>query len=123
MPAGQLVQHSCIVSLIISAVFFCIIFRRMFPSFCLSAIGLNMDVKYAMKLVFKSDDKRYKYVNSKWAMSGKAESHIDEFLSYKHPDSNSTGKSWTYNKISFKKVKLTNSKTPKKGQVCTSVCI
>ena len=70
-----------------------------------------------MKLVFKSDDKRYKYVNSKWAISGKAESHIDEFLSYKHPDSGSTGKSWTYNKVSFKKVKLTNSKTPKKGQV------
>ena len=89
----------------------------MFPCFCVSAVGLNLEQRYAMKIVFKSDDKRYKYVNSKWAISGKAESHIDEFLSYKHPDSGSTGKSWTYNKVSFKKVKLTNSKTPKKGQV------
>ena len=95
----------------------------MFPCFCVSVSGLKPDLKYAMKLVFKSDEKRYKYINSKWTIAGKAESHVDEFLSYKHTDSGSSGKSWMTNKVSFKKLKLTNSKNPKKGQVSCKLCV
>ena len=89
----------------------------MFPSFVVSTNDLQPDQKYTMTFRCNSaDSKRYKFVNSKWEVAGKADSHISDLLSYIHPDSPAHGKHWLHNKIQFKKVKLTNNKS-RKGQV------
>ena len=92
--------------------------RRMFPAFTVAVRGLEMDQKYLMEFHCNpSDNKRYKYVNSNWAQAGKAESHAEDLLRYIHPDSPAKGSTWVHNKICFKKVKLTNNKAARKGQV------
>lgn len=89
----------------------------MFPSFVVSVNGLQIDQKYTMTFQCNTaDNKRYKFVNSNWAVAGKAESHNNELLSYVHPDSPAYGRHWLHNKIQFKKLKLTNNKS-RKGQV------
>ena len=93
----------------------------MFPSFSVAASGLEMDQKYVMKMICNTcDEKRYKYINSKWTVCGKAESHIEDLLSYTHTDSPASGKQWMLNKVCFKKVKLTNNRSAPKGQVSKS---
>ena len=90
----------------------------MFPAFSVSVTGLQVDQKYVMTFTcLPANDKRYKYVSNKWVVAGKGESHIDELLKYVHLDSPASGRHWMSNKLSFKKVKLTNSKTSKKGNV------
>lgn len=92
--------------------------RRMFPTFSASICGLQMDQKYTMTFRCNpADNKRYKFVNTSWVVAGKGESHIDELLSHVHPDSPAMGKHWLHNKVHFKKVKLTNNKNTRKGQV------
>jgi hypothetical protein len=92
--------------------------RRMFPTFSVSVYGLQADQKYNMTFrCTPADNKRYKFVNTNWVVAGKAESHIDELLSHLHPDSPAFGKHWLHNKVHFKKVKLTNNKNSKKGQI------
>ena len=90
----------------------------MFPTFSVSVYGLQMDQKYSMTFRCNpADNKRYKFVNTNWIVAGKAESHINELLSHTHPDSPAFGKHWLHNKVHFKKVKLTNNKNSRKGQV------
>ena len=92
----------------------------MFPGIVTSILGLEMDSKYIISLeVNPSDNHRYKYINGKWVVVGKAESHCEEMLKYIHPDSPASGRHWTSSKVSFKKIKVTNnkSKSNKRGLV------
>ena len=54
------------------------------------------------------DDNRYKYHESSWNISGKAEPHMYGRY-YVHPDSPQTGAQWMKQSILFNKVKITNS--------------
>ena len=90
----------------------------MFPSIVVSVAGLDPDCKYNISLeVNLADDNRYKFVNAEWAAVGKAEAHDEDMLVYNHQDSPSTGKHWMNNKVSFKKIKLSNNRNNKRGQV------
>lgn len=90
----------------------------MFPGIVVSVGGLDPDQKYSFALEFNPmDNARYKYINTKWVNVGKAEAHCEELLNYVHPESASTGKHWMASKISFKKIKVSNNKNHKKGQV------
>ncbi len=90
----------------------------MFPSIVTSVSGLEPDCKYTISLeVNPADTHRYKFVNSRWVFAGKGESHDEGMLVFNHPESPSTGKHWTKNKVSFKKIKLSNNRNNKKGQV------
>lgn len=95
----------------------------MFPAFTVSITGLNPDQKYNIAFqCASSENKRYKYLNAKWVAAGKSDAHMEELLKYLHPDSPASGKHWMNNKISFKKVKLTNNKSNKKGHVGFNFC-
>ena len=95
-------------------------YRRMFPGIVTSIVGLEPDSKYIISMeVNPSDNHRYKYINGKWVVVGKADSHCEDLLKYVHPDSPATGRHWTSSKVSFKKIKVTNNKNKsnKRGQV------
>jgi hypothetical protein len=52
------------------------IFRRMFPTFKISVLGLEPQAKYILMMdIVPADDHRYKYNNSEWNITGKAEPH------------------------------------------------
>ena len=92
----------------------------MFPGIVTSIVGLEPESKYIVSLeVNPSDNHRYKYINAKWVVVGKAESHCEDMLRYVHPDSPATGRHWTSSKVSFKKIKVTNNKNKasKRGPV------
>ena len=90
----------------------------MFPGIVVSVDGLDPECKYNISLeVNLADDHRFKFVNSKWVVVGKAESHDEDMLIFNHPESPATGKHWMKNKVSFKKIKLSNNRNNKKGQV------
>ena len=91
----------------------------MFPGIVTTIAGLDTDSKYIISLeVNPADNHRYKYINAKWVVVGKAESHCEEMLTYVHPDSPASGRHWTSSKVSFKKIKVTNNKNKsKRGQV------
>lgn len=90
----------------------------MFPSIVVSLDGLDPELKYSVSLeVNPADQHRYKFVNSRWVFAGKGESHDEGMLVFNHPESPATGKHWTKNKVSFKKIKLSNNRNNKKGQV------
>lgn len=90
----------------------------MFPGIVVSVGGLDPEFKYSIALEFNPvDNARYKYINTKWVNIGKAEGHCEDLLNYMHPESPATGKHWMSSKISFKKIKVTNNKNHKRGQV------
>ena len=90
----------------------------MFPGIVVSVDGLEPECKYNISLEINlADDHRFKFVNSKWVVVGKAESHDEDMLIFNHPESPATGKHWMKNKVSFKKIKLSNNRNNKKGQV------
>ena len=92
----------------------------MFPGIVTSIVGLEPESKYIVSLeVNPADNHRYKYINAKWVVVGKAESHCEDMLRYVHPDSPATGRHWTSSKVSFKKIKVTNNKNKasKRGPV------
>lgn len=90
----------------------------MFPGIVVSVSGLEPDAKYCINLeVNPADNHRYKFLNSKWVVVGKAEAHSENVLNYIHPDSPASGRHWMANKVSFKKIKVTNNKNSKRGQV------
>ena len=95
----------------------------MFPAFTVSITGLIPDQKYSIYFqCTTAENKRYKYLNAKWVAAGKSDAHMEELLKYLHPDSPASGKHWMNNKVSFKKVKLTNNKSNKKGHVGFDFC-
>nr|ADT64679.1 TbxA2 [Halichondria bowerbanki] len=90
----------------------------MFPSIVIDLSGLEPDSKYTISLeINPADTHRYKFVNSRWVFAGKGESHDETMLVFHHPESPSTGKHWMKNKVSFKKIKLSNNRNNKRGQV------
>ena len=53
-----------------------ILTRRMFPTFKFSITGLEPQSKYIILMdIVPADDNRYKYNNSEWNITGKAEPH------------------------------------------------
>ena len=89
----------------------------MFPSFKVSVDGLDPRAKYILLMdVVPLDDCRYKYHNSEWVATGKAEPHMPGRL-YIHPDSPASGAHWMKQSLSFHKLKLTNNNLDQNGHV------
>ena len=91
--------------------------RRMFPTFKVSLEGLDPHAKYILLMdIVPMDDCRYKYHNSEWVVTGKAEPHMPGRL-YIHPDSPASGAHWMKQPVSFHKLKLTNNNLDQNGHV------
>lgn len=90
----------------------------MFPGLSVSVWGLEADVRYTLQTeMVPAGKSRFKYINSKWVPVGKADSHEACSLVHTHPDSPASGKQWMRDRVAFKKIKLTNDKSSKKGYV------
>ena len=91
--------------------------RRMFPTFKISISGLEPQAKYILLMdIVPADDNRYKYNNSEWNVTGKAEPHTSGRF-YVHPDSPATGVQWMKQSVLFHKMKLTNNAMDQNGHV------
>lgn len=91
--------------------------RRMFPTFKINITGLEPQAKYILLMdVVPADDNRYKYNNSEWHVTGKAEPHTHGRF-YIHPDSPATGVQWMKQMILFHKMKLTNNLMDQNGHI------
>ena len=89
----------------------------MFPVIQCSVKGLDPDAKYIMVMdLVPVDDNRYKFHDSEWVVTGKAEPHLPGRL-FVHPDSPATGAQWMKQIISFKQLKLTNNHLDQLGYV------
>ena len=81
----------------------------MFPVIKVSVSGLEPDAKYFIVMDFITvDDSKFKFHNSEWVVTGKAEPALAMRL-YVHSDSPATGAAWERQLISFQKVKITNN--------------
>jgi len=96
----------------------------MFPPFKVKVSGLDKRAKYIMLVdIVAVDDCRYKFHNSRWMVSGKADPEMPKRM-YIHPDSPLTGEQWMSKVISFHKLKLTNNISDKHGFVSiTRLCM
>ena len=91
--------------------------RRMFPTLRYSITGLDPQAKYiCLADVVPRDECRYKYHNSEWVVTGKAEPHVPGRI-YIHPDSPASGAHWMKQPVSFHKLKLTNNNLDQNGHV------
>ena len=81
-------------------------YRRMFPVIRVNISGLNPKEEYVLVLdSIPADDNRYKFHNSEWSVTGKAEPLIPTRI-FVHPDSQV-----------FQKMKLTNNHMDQMGHV------
>ncbi|XP_058447739.1 T-box transcription factor TBX10 [Malaya genurostris] len=93
--------------------------RRMFPTFQVKVVGLDLTAEYLMIMDFVPlDDKRYRYAfhTSSWVVAGKADPVSPPRISV-HPDSPATGATWMKQTISFDKLKLTNNQLDDNGHI------
>lgn len=91
--------------------------RRMFPTLKVNLEGLDPHSKYILLIdIVPVDDCRYKYHNSEWVVTGKAEPHMPGRL-YIHPDSPASGSHWMKQPMSFHKLKLTNNNLDQNGHI------
>ncbi|XP_065092652.1 T-box transcription factor TBX1-A [Ochlerotatus camptorhynchus] len=93
--------------------------RRMFPTFQVKVVGLELTAEYLMIMDFVPlDDKRYRYAfhTSSWVVAGKADPISPPRISV-HPDSPATGATWMKQTISFDKLKLTNNQLDDNGHI------
>ncbi|XP_055545990.1 T-box transcription factor TBX1-B isoform X2 [Wyeomyia smithii] len=93
--------------------------RRMFPTFQVKVVGLELTAEYLMIMDFVPlDDKRYRYAfhTSSWVVAGKADPVSPPRISV-HPDSPATGATWMKQTISFDKLKLTNNQLDDNGHI------
>ncbi|XP_064613148.1 T-box transcription factor TBX20-like [Liolophura sinensis] len=91
--------------------------RRMFPTLKVGLEGLDPHSKYILLIdIVPVDDCRYKYHNSEWVVTGKAEPHMPGRL-YIHPDSPASGAHWMKQPMSFHKLKLTNNNLDQNGHI------
>lgn len=82
-----------------------------------SVSGLEPDAKYIIVMdVIPVGDNRYKFHDSEWVVTGKAEPTSAGRL-YVHPDSPATGAVWEKQIISFQKLKITNNHLDQLGYV------
>uniref|UniRef100_A0A182ST25 T-box domain-containing protein n=1 Tax=Anopheles maculatus TaxID=74869 RepID=A0A182ST25_9DIPT len=96
--------------------------RRMFPTFQVKVVGLELAAEYLMIMDFVPlDDKRYRYAfhTSSWVVAGKADPISPPRISV-HPDSPATGATWMKQTISFDKLKLTNNQLDDNGHVSSA---
>ena len=93
--------------------------RRMFPVVKCSVAGLNPTHKYAIVMdIVPVGDNRYKFHDSEWVITGKAEPMGSERgRLYVHPDSPATGAVWEKQLITFQKCKITNNHLDQLGYV------
>ena len=93
----------------------------MFPPFKVKVSGLDKRAKYILLVdIVAVDDCRYKFHNSRWMVSGKADPEMPKRM-YIHPDSPSTGEQWMNKIVSFHKLKLTNNISDKHGFVSSLI--
>ncbi|KAL5016010.1 hypothetical protein ScPMuIL_005599 [Solemya velum] len=91
--------------------------RRMFPTLKVGLEGLDPHSKYILLVdIVPVDDCRYKYHNSEWVVTGKAEPHMPGRL-YIHPDSPASGSHWMKQPMMFHKLKLTNNNLDQNGHI------
>lgn len=93
--------------------------RRMFPTVRVSFVDLEPDTKYAVSLdIVPLDSKRhrYSYADSAWFVAGEADAAPPK-VTCVHPDSPFTGKQLERQVLSFEKVKLTNNRDDKRGNI------
>ncbi|XP_059139250.1 T-box-containing protein TBX6L-like isoform X2 [Physella acuta] len=91
--------------------------RRMFPTMKVTLDGLDPHAKYILLVdIVPVDDCRYKYHNSEWVVTGKAEPHMPGRL-YIHPDSPASGGHWMKQPVTFHKLKLTNNNLDQNGHI------
>lgn len=89
----------------------------MFPTLKVGLEGLDPHSKYILLVdIVPLDDCRYKYHNSEWVVTGKAEPHMPGRL-YIHPDSPASGSHWLKQPVTFHKLKLTNNNLDQNGHV------
>ena len=93
------------------------VIRRMFPVIRVNISGLNPKEEYVLVLdLIPADDNRYKFHNSEWSVTGKAEPLMPTRI-FVHPDSPGTGSQWMRQVVSFQKMKLTNNHMDQTGHV------
>ena len=93
--------------------------RRMFPSLRVSFANLDPAATYAVRLDIVPEDTkrhRYSYADSAWFVAGEADL-APPIVEFSHPDSPFTGQQLLRQILSFEKVKLTNSRSDKRGNV------
>nr|CAD66613.1 T-box protein [Suberites domuncula] len=106
--------HKCTTEMIITKAG-----RRMFPVVKCSVAGLNPTHKYAIVMdIVPVGDNRYKFHDSEWVITGKAEPMGSERgRLYVHLDSPATGAVWEKQLITFQKCKITNNHLDQLGYV------
>ncbi|KAK3793913.1 hypothetical protein RRG08_033489 [Elysia crispata] len=96
--------------------------QRMFPTMKVTLDGLDPHAKYILLVdIVPVDDCRYKYHNSEWVVTGKAEPHMPGRL-YIHPDSPASGGHWMKQPVTFHKLKLTNNNLDQNGHGFDFIC-
>ncbi|XP_036954771.1 T-box transcription factor TBX2b-like [Acanthopagrus latus] len=89
--------------------------RRMFPPLRARCVGMDRKAKYFLLLdIVATDDRRYKFHNSRWMVAGKADPEMPKRM-YIHPDSPAMGEQWMSKVVNFHKLKLTNNISDKHG--------
>ena len=92
-------------------------YRRMFPVIKISVSGLEPNAKYIIVMdIVPVGDNRYKFHDSEWVVTGKAEPALPGRL-YIHPDSPANGSVWEKQLVSFQKLKITNNHLDQLGYV------
>lgn len=93
--------------------------RRMFPTVRVSFVDLDPDASYVVLLdIVPLDTKRhrYSYSDSAWFVAGEADA-VPPKVTCVHPDSPFTGRQLEGQVLSFEKVKLTNNRDDKRGNI------
>ena len=91
----------------------------MFPTVRVSFLDLDPDANYAVLLdIVPLDTKRhrYSYSDSAWFVAGEADA-VPPKVTCVHPDAPFTGRQLEGQVLSFEKVKLTNNRDDKRGNV------
>lgn len=89
----------------------------MFPTLKVNLEGLDPHSKYILLVdIVPVDDCRYRYQNSEWEVTGKAEPHMPGRV-YIHPNSPASGSHWMKQPMTFHKLKLTNNNLDQNGHV------
>lgn len=88
-----------------------------------SISGLEPDALYAVVMdIVPVGDNRYKFHDSEWVVTGKAEPMGSEKgRLFVHPDSPATGASWEKQIITFQKCKITNNHLDQLGYVSVNL--
>ncbi|TKC36666.1 hypothetical protein EI555_010784, partial [Monodon monoceros] len=96
--------------------------RRMFPTFQVKILGMDMLADYALLMDFMPlDDKRYRYAfhSSAWLVAGKADPTTPGRVHF-HPDSPAKGAQCMRQIVSFNKLVLTNNLLGDNGHIILS---